>query len=50
MWGETERSPALAAPGSNNYGNVGNHRPSSQMENPPRKIKPCRAPNVSCQN
>jgi hypothetical protein len=24
MWDEMERSPALAAPGSNDYGNVGN--------------------------
>jgi DNA-directed RNA polymerase specialized sigma subunit len=37
MWGETERSPALAAPGSNNYGNVG--RSTGPTDGKPPKKK-----------
>jgi RNA polymerase sigma factor (sigma-70 family) len=37
MWGETERSPALAAPGFNNYGNVGRSTGSINGKPPKKK-------------
>jgi RNA polymerase sigma factor (sigma-70 family) len=37
MWGETERSPPLAAPGFNNFGNVGNRSTGTINGKPPKK-------------
>ena len=43
MWGEMERSPALAAPGSNDFtGSDRKARPFRQVERKPEKFKPSR--------